>query len=232
MNTIQFRIDRIPAILYGNLGTKVYLYVHGKLGHKEEAEAFAELACLKEWQVLSIDLPGHGERKDEMSRFVPWHVVPELQTVMQYIQERWSEVALYANSIGAWFSILAYENVVLKQCLLVSPILDMKKLIENMMSWAGVTEQELKEKQQIETNFGETLDWQYYQYAKEKEPLSWTKPTYILYAGKDHLTDRDSVNRFTKKNHCKLMIMEEGEHWFHTPEQLRFLEEWIQNVIK
>jgi hypothetical protein len=108
----------------------------------------------------------------------------------------------------------------------------MKKLIENMMSWAGVTEQELKEKQQIETNFGETLDWQYYQYAKEKEPLSWTKPTYILYAGKDHLTDRDSVNRFTKKNHCKLMIMEEGEHWFHTPEQLRFLEEWIQNVIK
>lgn len=204
MNIEKSMIDRIPAILYGDSSNKVYLFVHGKLGYKEEAE---------------------------MQFFDPRHVIPELHVVMQYIHKRWSEVALRANSIGAWFSMLAYENVDLKQCLLVSPILDMKKLIENMMTWAGVTEQNLQEKYRIETTFGETLDWEYYQYAKEKEHMNWSNPTYILYAGKDNLSDRDTVNYFTQQYHCKLSVMEEGEHWFHTKEQLAVLEKWTESIL-
>ncbi len=67
MNIEKLMIERIPAILYGNSSNKVFLFVHGKLGHKEEAEVFAELVCEKGWQVLSVDLPGHGAK---------WHYVP------------------------------------------------------------------------------------------------------------------------------------------------------------
>lgn len=35
----------------------------------------------------------------------------------------------------------------------------MEKLITDMMLWADVTEQELFDKQEIETSFGETLSW-------------------------------------------------------------------------
>lgn len=50
----------------------------------------------------------------------------------------------------------------------------------------------------------------------------WQVPTKILYAGKDHLTDRDTVEAFTKTYNCELTIWETGEHWFHTQPQLDF----------
>ena len=64
-------INNIPAVIWGASSDKIYLYVHGKSGCKEEAASFAELACAKGWQVLSMDLPEHGERKGEASSFDP-----------------------------------------------------------------------------------------------------------------------------------------------------------------
>mgnify|MGYP000420930566 CR=1 FL=1 len=54
---------------------------------------------------------------------------------------------------------------------LISPVVDMERLIGNMMQWAGVTEQELAEKQEIPTQFGETLSMQYLRYVRE-HPVS------------------------------------------------------------
>lgn len=102
-------IENIPAIIYGNQSDKVYLFVHGQGGNKEEAESFAEIVTEKGWQVLSIDLPEHGERKEERERFYPWIVVPELQKIWNYMQAHWKQVSLMANSIGAWFSMLAFQ---------------------------------------------------------------------------------------------------------------------------
>ena len=67
---------------WGVPSSKVYLYVHGQGGNKEEAADFAEIVCRYGFQTLSIDLPGHGERKDEKAAFLPWEVVPEIQSVM------------------------------------------------------------------------------------------------------------------------------------------------------
>ena len=39
----------------------------------------------------------------------------------------------------------------------ISPIVDMEKLILDMMGWADITEEKLREKQLITTGFGETL---------------------------------------------------------------------------
>lgn len=227
----KIQIGQIPAILYGEPSEKGYLYLHGKQGCKEEAEAFADIVCPKGWQVVGIDLPGHGERAFEMDCFDPWHVVPELNQVYDALCLGWNSVCLRANSIGAWFAMLAYQDKPISRSLFVSPVLDMAELIEKMMCWASVTPEMLKQERKIPTSFGETLSWEYYCYAKEHPAERWNIPTFILYAGRDHLVDRKTVERFTSKFNCSLTVMERGEHWFHTEEQLAFLAEWEKNSI-
>lgn len=229
MENIHFQIEHIPAILLGEAADKIYLFVHGKCGNKEEAEHFAEIVSPKGWQVLSIDLPEHGERGFEKGTFDPWHVVPELQSIMLYLKPRWKKIGLRANSIGAWFCILAYDDEAFENCLFVSPILDMERLIRDMMKQACVSEELLQQKQEIKTDFGETLSWKYLTYVKEHPIMKWDSPTEILYAGNDNLTKRCAVDDFCARFHSNLSVMENGEHWFHTQEQLAFLEMWTNN---
>ena len=54
-----------------------------------------------------------------------------------------------------------------------------------MMSWANVSEEMLKKKGEIKTNFGETLSWDYLCFVREHS-ISWSVPTDILYAEKDN----------------------------------------------
>lgn len=76
--------------------------------------AFAALAAPTGWQVLGIDLPEHGDRTGETD-FTPWQVVPELQTVLAYLQQHWQVVRLRANSIGAYFSMLAFAGATIEK---------------------------------------------------------------------------------------------------------------------
>lgn len=224
-------INNIPAVIWGASSDKIYLYVHGKSGCKEEAASFAELACAKGWQVLSMDLPEHGERKGDTSSFDPWHAVPELNAVYDYLQDGWKKTALFANSIGAWLSMLSFAGKPLEKALFVSPVLDMECLIRRMMQWASVSEEDLEKAGIIQTSFGETLSWEYYCYARNHPVCRWEIPTDILYADQDHLTERSAADSFAERYHCRLTVMENGEHWFHTPEQLAMLREWMQNSL-
>ena len=110
MKEERFTIQNIPSILYGDSSEYLFLYIHGKLGSKEEAAHFAEIVCPKGYQVLSIDLPEHGERMDNAEKLVPWEVVPELQGALSYAKRHWQSVSLYAVSIGAYFSLLSFSN--------------------------------------------------------------------------------------------------------------------------
>ena len=219
-------ILEIPTVLYGDNSDNLFLYIHGKMGCKEEAARFAEIVCPKGYQVLSMDLPGHGERTGEMERFVPWEVVPELRAVYGFAQQRWKKISLYANSIGADFSMLAFQEAKVEKSLFVSPVLDMEKLIRDMMGWAGVTQEQLKKAGEIPTAFGETLSWKYLTYVAEHRITKWDSPTAILYAGQDHLTARKTVEEFARRFGCSVTVMENGEHWFHTEEQLAVLDAW------
>lgn len=227
----RLEIQGIPAVLYGNSSENLFLYIHGKMGCKEEAERFAEIVCPKGYQVLSVDLPGHGERTGEMERFLPWEVVPELQAVYGFVRQRWKKTSLYGSSIGAYFSLLAFREVKLEKSLFVSPILDMEKLIQKMMGWAGVTREQLKQAGEIPTAFGQTLSWKYLTYAAENRITKWDSPTAILYAGQDHLTVRDTVDSFAWRFGCTVTVMENGEHWFHTEQQLAVLDAWLRKEL-
>ena len=109
MCTQELKIGTIPAVLYGKPAPNIWLFVHGQGGNKTEAAAFAALAAPTGWQVLGIDLPEHGDRTGETD-FTPWQVVPELQTVLAYLQQHWQGIRLRANSIGAYFSMLAFAG--------------------------------------------------------------------------------------------------------------------------
>lgn len=128
METAYFSVQNIPAVLYGGSADKIWLFVHGKCGCKEDTEEFAKLICPNGWQVLSIDMPEHGVRQGDMDKLVPWQVVPELQSVMAYVRKNWEQVGLRANSIGAWFSLLAFRDTPPERSLFVSPLLDMAEL--------------------------------------------------------------------------------------------------------
>lgn len=224
-------IGVIPSIVYGNPSDKVFLCVHGQGGCKEEAESFADIAVPRGWQVLSVDLPEHGSRAHGEGKNVPWQVVPELREVMEFAKSRWDSIALRAVSIGAWFSMLSYANDRLERCVLVSPILDMNRLIGNMMRWSGVGVDRLRDELVIQAPSGETLSWEYYSYAKANPIERWDHRTEILYGGNDDLTERRIVDDFARRFGCGLTVMETGEHWFHTPEQLEFLDGWTSRLL-
>ncbi len=95
-----------------------------------------------------------------------------------------------------------------------------------MMNWANVTEKDLKRQGIIRTDFGEDLSWDYLCYVRD-HPIKWDRPTAILYGSRDDLTTYDTIRSFAERHHADLTVMENGEHWFHTEEQIKFLDDWI-----
>ena len=99
-----------------------------------------------------------------------------------------------------------------------------------MMRRANVTENELRERGEAPTSFGETLSWEYLSYVRDNR-ISWDAPTEILYAGGDNLTARQTIEQFAARHGAGLTVMENGEHWFHTEEQLAFLHGWVGDKL-
>ena len=122
------------------------------------------------------------------------------------------------------------QTCVIEKALFISPVLDMERLILDMMEWADVSEKELCEKGEIFTDFGEKLSWEYLCFVRDN-PITWNIPTEILYAENDTLISRQTVDRFVSSHHAALTVMENGEHWFHTDEQIAFLDSWMKRAI-
>ena len=80
---------------------------------------------------------------------------------------------------------------------------------------------------ELTTAAGETLSWQYLRYVRE-HPVRWNADTAILYGENDALVPFETVKAFADSVGASLTVMPGGEHWFHTPEQLRFLEAWLE----
>ena len=193
---------------------KLVIYIHGKGGNADEAYHYKPL--FPDYDVIGFDY------KSE----TPWVAKQEFSAYFDSVAANYDEVVLIANSIGAFFSMNAFAGKCIKQALFISPVVNLEKLICNMMQWANVSEDELREKGEIETNFGETLSWKYLCYVREN-PIQWNIPTHILYGSNDNLTDLETMQDFAQKVGAPLTVMEGGEHWFHTDEQMEFLDRWI-----
>ena len=229
----KFKINNIPAVLWGEKSKKLFIAVHGNMSSKEDTviEILAEEAVKKGYQVLSFDLPEHGERKSERTPCKVQFCVKDLTIIGKYAKEHWQDISLFACSMGAYFSLLAYKNDIIKKSLFLSPVVNMERLIENMMKWFNVTPERLKEESMIETPVGEKLYWDYFCYVKEHPIDIWNIDTCIMYGAKDDLCEFETINYFVQKFHCDLEVVETGEHYFHTEEQLKVFRSWLSDNI-
>ena len=152
------------------------------------------------YQVLAIDIP--VERK-------PCEVLPLLSDVYDYLYKNWPSVSIRANSIGAWYSMLAFQGKEIEKALFVSPILDMKKFIELMPQREDA----------------------YYKWVINHPITHWDASTSILRPEVDMVVSEVVGRDFIRQHQCQVTIMPGGEHWFHTPEQLAFLKAWEENEL-
>lgn len=148
------------------------------------------------------------------------------------MEARWDEISLRANSIGCYFSMLAFADKKIKKALFVSPVLDMPKLICTMLAWSNHTLEELAEKGEITTEQEITHSWKYFCWAEDHPVNNWRCLTAILYAEKDNMTCRQTVDTFVQAHNAALTVLPDGEHWFHTPQQLAFLAKWEAEQIR
>ena len=226
-------IQGIPAILWGETSDKLFIAVHGNMSSKDDTAIviLAEEATAKGYQVLSFDLPEHGERKGQADLCKVQNCVNDLTTVGEYAQTISSNINVFACSMGAYFSLLAYRNLPLGQCLFLSPVLDMEHLINKMMAWFKISVDRLEAEKDIETPMGQRLYWDYYCYVKDHPIDNWHIPTAILYGSDDNLTEFDVVSNFVERFHCQLDVLEGGEHYFHTDGQLNYYRQWLRKNI-
>ena len=193
---------------------RLVIYVHGKGGSAEEATHYQPLFA--ESDVIGFDYQSQN----------PWEAKNEFSCFYDLHSKGYDSVILIANSIGAFLSMNGLYDKQIEKAYFISPIVNMEKLITDMMMWSNVTEDELKNKKEIQTNFGETLSWDYLYYVRE-HPIVWTVPTHILYGENDNLTSYETILEFASQIKATLTVMKNGEHWFHTEEQMKFLDNWI-----
>lgn len=230
MKMWNMNIGAAPAALYGEPAEGVFLFVHGQCGCKEEAARFAEIVAPHGWQVLAVDLPEHGGRRDGAT-LTPWDAVPELQEMLQFAKARWNRIGLRAISIGAWLSLQAFAGEKLERCLLSSPLLDMEDMIFARMRALSVTEAQLKEKGEIAVPEGAALSWRYLTWAREHPTQAICDGTAILYATGDELIPRATIDRFAERFACRVTLYPGGRHWLHTEEECAFMKRWEKAEI-
>ena len=198
---------------------QLVIYVHGKGGSIEEADHYQSL--FSGFDVIGFDYKSQN----------PWHAKKEFPIFYDQVTKGYDSVILIANSIGAFFSMNGFADKNITKAFFISPIVNMEKLIIDMMNWSNITEEELCNKKEIITDFGETLSWEYLCYVR-KHPIKWNIPTYILYGENDNLTSKETISKFSEQVCAAITIMKDGEHWFHTDSQMKFLDDWIIKLIR
>ncbi|MBR0507248.1 MAG: alpha/beta hydrolase [Clostridia bacterium] len=194
---------------------KTVLYLHGLGGSAEEAAHYRPL--FPDAEVIGLDY--HG--------IAPWEAGKEIREAVLKRKERFDAVSLIGNSIGAFLAMHAGIDALIEKAYFISPVADMESLILARMARDGVTEDELREKGEIRGSAGLTYSWAYLRYVRE-HPVEWRVPTAVLYGEHDELTPRETIEAFCRANGASLTVMRGGGHWFHTDEQMRFLDNWIR----
>lgn len=200
---------------------KLAIYVHGKGGNAGEAGHYRPLLSGFGYDVVGFDYRAQN----------PWEAREEFPPFFESEKRGFDSLLLIANSIGAYFAMSSLSALHVDRALFISPIADMEKLICDMMKWANVTEDELRARGEIPTEFGETLSWDYLCYVRA-HPIVWSVPSRILYGEHDSLTSFETIPDFAKRIGAPLTVMKGGEHWFHTEEQMKFADGWIEEALR
>lgn len=232
MNTKDILIDRIPSILWGKPSSKMMIAVHGNQSNKQDLiiEKLAIVAISKGYQLLSFDLPQHGDRKNNGELMTFQNCSNNLLAIMDFAKNNSDTISCFGCSIGAYFIISTFPKERLHEIFFLSPLIYMNEFIENMMTYSSVSKEELKRENVINTDVGQ-LVWDDYQFTKN-HPLIWDKPVSILVGQNDELSLSNQFKNFVKMSKSNLTVLENGEHFFHTEEQISYYSRWLQQTME
>ena len=148
---------------------RMILYVHGMGGNCKEAEHYKK-SC-PGFEVVGVDY----------DNYLSWIAEHNIRVAYEEARKSCNDIYVIANSIGAYFVMHSLRDCVIQKALFISPVLDMEKVITDMMSRAHVSEKDLREKEEIIMSSGEILSWKYLCFVRDN-PIAWSIPTEILYA--------------------------------------------------
>ena len=97
------------------------VYVHGKGGSAEEAEHYKPL--FPDSEVIGFDYRAR----------TPWEAAKEFSTFFAQQRQGCGSLTLIANSIGAFFALSSLDETLVDRAYFISPVVDMEKLIGDMM---------------------------------------------------------------------------------------------------
>lgn len=225
---------KIPAIIWGESSNKILIEVHGNLSNKEDIviSTIAKCAVQLDYQVISFDLPEHGDRHDTSYKCEPTNCISDLKAVYKYSKSIGSEISIFGCSMGAFFSLLAYKDYDINKTMFLSPIVNMERIITNMMQSFNVSEERLELEHQIELPIGQTLDWDYYSFVKDNQiPYKWDSPINILYGKNDMMCEWSILSEFVTRYNATIKIDENGEHYYHTEKHMDTINQWMNEVL-
>ena len=91
----KIKINGIPSMLWGEKSNKIFIAVHGNMSNKEDEviKILAQKVISKGYQLLSFDLPEHGERKEDKTYLCKvQNCVRDLSDIMAYAKEKYDEI--------------------------------------------------------------------------------------------------------------------------------------------
>lgn len=225
---------KIPAILWGQPSQNILIEVHGNMSSKEDRviSTIANKAVDQGYQVVSFDLPEHGERSDDGYGFTPKHALEDLKTVYTFAKTLGKEISVFGCSIGAYYSLLAYHTYEIRKYAFLSPVVNMEGIIKGLMENFQITEERLQNEKQIKLPIGMELDWDYYTFVRNN-PLEFdcNGPMNILYGKNDTMCAYEDILSFCQAYQVDLTVDEKGEHYYHTDEHMNEVDAWSQKWL-
>ena len=195
---------------------RVVVYIHGKNGSAKEAKDYGYLK--EKYDVVGLDYKDGN----------PWELKDVIQGEFKKLTDGYDEVVVIANSIGAFYAceyLSNFKNI--KKAYFISPIVSMFQQVVDLMEMYGIKDKELKEKGTIELDDGNVLSFDFYQHVANEED-KWKVPTEVLYGVYDQVVYTGSMMEFLEDHpNARLTVKSDAEHYFYTPEEKRFIKNWI-----
>lgn len=193
------------------------VYIHGLYGSASEADFYS--FYINKHDVIGLDYKDGN----------PWEAKDKIIKEFTEISKRYKTIYIIANSIGAFYAFRYLSSFKIEKAFFISPLVNMKQVIEKTMKQNKISLERLKQEKIIKLENGQTLSYDFYSSLDEKD--NWNAKTHILYGEKDKLVDKDSIFTFVAHHNTSLTIMKNGEHYFHTPGQLKFIKKWINEYL-
>lgn len=232
MKKERININGIPAILWGDKSNQIVIVTHGSQSHKEDRfiQCCAENFCQRGFQLLSFDMPEHGDRKAKLPIHTVEQAIDDLNEIYHYSEERYESIIGIGCSLGAYYTLIAYQHKPLRYVALLSPVVDLIELTHQMLENDNKSINDVIENKSIILSNGIVVRYEDYQYLQSHLLNKVSYPISILYGRNDKLISYESIEKFVRKYDCEWIISDKSEHYFLTKEDMIQINEWLNRI--